>query len=115
MSNVIRDYLKKEFHTASDETYGHIDEWLEWYQGDVGKFHVYSVYNGVSVTKHRRYSMGMAKKVCEDWANLLLSEKVSIKAGRYEKRQGEPAGRAGFRTWDWCLCRIPGGGWRDHH
>lgn len=98
MSNVIRDYLKKEFHTASDETYGHIDEWLEWYRGDVSRFHIYSVYNGVSVTKHRRYSMGMAKKVCEDWANLLLSEKVSIKAGSYEKRLEEILDRNNFRV-----------------
>lgn len=98
MSNVIRDYLKKEFHTASDETYSHIDEWLEWYQGDVRKFHVYSVYNGVSVTKHRRYSMGMAKKVCEDWANLLLSEKVGIKAGSYETRLEEILDGNNFRV-----------------
>lgn len=98
MSSVIRDYLKKEFHTASDETYSHIDEWLEWYQGDVRKFHEYSVYNGVSVTKHRRYSMGMAKKICEDWANLLLSEKVAIKAGSYEKRLEALLDRNNFRV-----------------
>ena len=28
----------------------------------------------------------MAKKVCEDWANLILNEKVAIKAGNYEDR-----------------------------
>lgn len=98
MGNVIMDYLKKEFHTAPDETYSHIEEWLEWYQGDVRKFHVYSVFNGVTVTKHRRYSMGMAKKVCEDWANLLLSEKVAIKAGSYGKRLTEILDQNNFRV-----------------
>ena len=36
MGNEIRKYLTKhKYNTASDETYNHIDEWLEWYQNDV--------------------------------------------------------------------------------
>lgn len=90
MGNVIRDYLiKQKYNTASDETYSHIDEWLEWYQDDVKKFHKYKIFNGVMTTSHERYRLGMAKRVCEDWANLLLNEKVAIKAGRYTKRLTE--------------------------
>lgn len=90
MGNVIRQYLTElKYSTASDETYSHIDEWLDWYQGDVPNFHVYSVYNGMVCTKQKRYRLGMAKKVCEDWANLLLNEKVSIKAGDYEQQLNE--------------------------
>ena len=33
--------------------------------------------------------MGMAKKICEDWANLLLNEKVAIQASDYETRLTE--------------------------
>ena len=87
MSNVIKQYLtKQKYNTASDDTYNHIDTWLEWYQGEVEKFHTYKIFNGVSVTSQKRYRLGMAKKICEDWANLLLNEKVAIKAGRYNKR-----------------------------
>ena len=87
MSNVIKDYLtKNKYSTAPDETYNHIDEWLEWYQDDVPKFHTYKVYNGTTTTSQKRYRLGMAKKICEDWANLLLNEKVSIKAGKFTKR-----------------------------
>ena len=90
MGNEIREYLTKhKYNTASDETYNHIDEWLEWYQNDVEKFHKYKVFNGVSTKEEERYKLGMAKKVCEDWANLLLNEKVAIKAGNYEKRLQE--------------------------
>lgn len=90
MSNEIRQYLaENKYNTASDETYNHIDEWLEWYQNDVEKFHKYKIYNGVSVKEEERYRLGMAKKVCEDWANLLLNEKVAIKAGDYEERLQE--------------------------
>lgn len=84
--NKIIEFLKKEhYNTVSDATLDHISEWLEWYQGDVEKFHAYKIYNGVTTTEHKRYSIGMAKKVCEDWANLLLNEKVSIKAGSFQK------------------------------
>lgn len=99
MSNRIQQYLKEhKYNTAPDETYSHIDEWLEWYQGDVEKFHKYKVFNGVVTTENRRYSMGMAKKVCEDWANLIMNEKVSIKAGNYEKRLNEILEANNFRV-----------------
>ena len=99
MSNKIQQYLKEhKYNTAPDETYSHIDEWLEWYQGDVEKFHKYKVFNGVITTENRRYSMGMAKKVCEDWANLIMNEKVSIKAGNYEKRLNEILEANNFRV-----------------
>lgn len=90
MSNIIKRYLAdQKYDTASDETYEHIDEWLDWYQNDVDSFHKYNVWNGSVMTSHRRYTMGMAKKICEDWANLLLNEKVSIKAGEYTERLNE--------------------------
>lgn len=87
MSNKIRQYLiDNKYSTVPDETYSHINDWLEWYQDDVEKFHRYKIWNGVVMTSHERYRLGMAKKICEDWANLLLNEKVSIKAGDYETR-----------------------------
>lgn len=99
MGNRIRQYLiEKGYNTVSDETYRYIDEWMEWYQGDVEKFHKYKVFNGVATTTQKRYSLGMAKKVCEDWANLLLNEKVSIKAGNYEKRLNEVLRINNFRV-----------------
>lgn len=90
MENVIKQYLAdKGYNTASDDTYSHIDEWLEWYKGYVKKFHEYKIFNGTITTSNTRYTMGMAKKVCEDWANLLLNEKVAINAGEYTNRLNE--------------------------
>lgn len=87
MNNAIRQYLTEHrYNTIPDETYSNIDKWLDWYQGEVEKFHVYKIYNGMTTTKQKRYRLGMAKKVSEDWANLLLNEKVAIKAGDYESR-----------------------------
>lgn len=99
MSNKIQQYLREhKYNTAPDDTYSHIDKWLEWYQGDVEKFHTYKIYNGSTTTEHKRYSMGMAKKICEDWANLILNEKVSIKAGSYEDRLNKILEANNFRV-----------------
>ena len=99
MSNVIRQYLTdRKYNTVSDETYSHIDEWLDWYQGDVPNFHTYTIYNGVTSTKQERYRLGMAKTVCEDWANLLLNEKVAIKAGSFSERLEEILEANNFRV-----------------
>lgn len=99
MSDVIRRYLAdKKYNTAPDDTYNHIQTWKEWYQNDVTKFHTYNIYNGTSVTAHKRHRLGMAKKICEDWANLLLNEKVAIKAGEYESRLNEILRKNNFRV-----------------
>lgn len=99
VNRAVKAYLlKREFNVASDETYNRIDEWLDWYQNDVEKFHKYSVYNGVVMTKQDRYKLGMAKTVSEDWANLLLNEKVAIHAGGYDARLTEILRANNFQT-----------------
>ena len=79
-----------------DDTSSYIDEWLEWYRNDVKKFHHYKVYNGIQVQSEEMFRLGMAKKICEDWATLLLNEKVSIKAGSFDKRLNEILNRNNF-------------------
>lgn len=59
----------------------YIDQWLDWYQGDVKKFHNYTIYNGKKTIQMKRLTLNMAKRVCEDWANLLLNEKTDITVG----------------------------------
>ena len=87
----IQTYLekRKSFGVTADDTYTHISEWLDWYRGSVKTFHEYWIYDGVQSKKQERYKLGMAKKICEDWANLLLNEKVSIKAGGFNTRLEE--------------------------
>ncbi len=78
----IKQYLERcGYTTASDETYSHISEWEDWYSGFVKGFHVYTVYNGVTNSTQQRARLNMAKTVCEDWANLLMNEKVMIHTG----------------------------------
>ena len=55
-----------------------IELWKSWYEGKVESFHQYRQYNGKRVLRRTRKSLSMAKRVCEDWADLLLNEKLDI-------------------------------------
>lgn len=79
MSNAVIIKLNElGYTTIPDSFYSKVYEWKSWYQGDVKGFHNYTVQNGERQVKCRRYSLGMGKKLCEDWANLLMNEKVQI-------------------------------------
>ena len=56
-------------------------EWLSWYEGKVKRFHRYTIFNGKKRVPMERMTLGMPKKMCEDWANLLLNEKTDIVLG----------------------------------
>lgn len=75
----MHEFLEKLGYTTIDsEYYTHIAGWLEWYKGKVDSFHKYSQYNGKRRVARERATLKMPKKVCEDWANLLLNEKVEF-------------------------------------
>ena len=66
------------YKTISTKWYGLVADWQRWYRGKVDGFHDYRVWNGMKKVDCSRYSLGMPKKICEDWANLLMNEKVKI-------------------------------------
>ena len=72
-------FKKKGIDTLEPAFYKQIEVWRSWYNSDVRKFHRYMVYKGRGGRMRcRRYSLGMAKKVCEDMADMLLNERVTI-------------------------------------
>lgn len=78
MDNIIKILQDKGFDTIPESFYSQIETWKSWYDGNVKDFHSFTIFNGQRSVQCRRYALGMAKKVAEDWANLLLNEKVSI-------------------------------------
>ena len=56
----------------------YINNWDSWYKGKVRKFHNYYIYNGQRKVKMEKKSLQGAKKVSEDWADLIFNEKVTI-------------------------------------
>ena len=76
--NIYEVLRVRGYTTVPEEFYTYIDNWKSWYDGYVKEFHRYRIWNGMKYVPCRLYSLGMAKKVCEDWANLLMNEKVKI-------------------------------------
>lgn len=73
-NEIIEKVTGSKLYDISD----YIQNWLDWYTGKVKKFHSYTIYNGKKQVQMERMSLGMPKRACEDWANLLLNEKTDI-------------------------------------
>ncbi len=72
-------FRQKGIDTLETGFYRKIKEWKSWYNSNVRNFSFYKVYTGQGAyTRRKRKSMGMAKKVSEDIADLLLNERVQI-------------------------------------
>lgn len=77
--NIFSYFQKKGIDTVNASFYRKIEEWKSWYNANVRNFSFYRVYSGQGTYKRcRRKSLGMAKKLSEDIADLLLNEKVKI-------------------------------------
>lgn len=76
----IFSYFKsKDIDTVDPSFYRKIEEWKSWYNARVRNFSFYRVYSGQGTyTRKQRKSLGMAKTLSQDMADLLLNEKVKI-------------------------------------
>lgn len=74
------NYLNKKFDTnISTEYYSKIRDWRCWWEGFVKDVHTYKELGVNGAVKIRElYRLGMAKRITEDWAALLLNEKTNI-------------------------------------
>lgn len=78
--NLFKYFREKGIDTPDTSFYRKIEEWSSWYYGNVKNFSFYKVYTGQGgYAKRKRKTLGMAKKVSEDIADLLLNERVKIK------------------------------------
>lgn len=65
-------------YNVSAEYYKNIDLWLDWWRGYCKPFHQYFFNNGKKTFPRDMYTLKMGKKVCEDWASILLNSKTKI-------------------------------------
>lgn len=75
-SNIIQTILKNKKALATPN--GNLTTWRMWYMGKPTAFHRYEIYNGKNTIHKTRLSAKMGKQVAEDWASLLMNEKVGI-------------------------------------
>ena len=78
--------------------YGHIARWDSWWRGHCRSFHDYYEHNPAGgAVKRSLYRMNMAKKICEDWAALLLNDRCGFLV---EDDAGDSFVRAAFEEND---------------
>ncbi|MDO4647957.1 MAG: phage portal protein [Eubacteriales bacterium] len=77
--NIFNYFKNKGIDTLDPSFYKKIEGWKSWYNGRVRNFSFYKIYSGHGTySRKQRKSLGMAKKLSEDIADLLLNERVRI-------------------------------------
>lgn len=61
--------------------YGQIETWRQWWKGCVPDVHRVRYRMADGEHQRRRASLRMPKRVCEDWANLLLNDRTTFQIG----------------------------------
>ena len=77
--SVNKALAQQGMNTITSDMQDYIANWMQWYRGNVDKFHTYSrqLVNGKK-RQCERLTMNMAKKICEDMTKLIWSEKTKI-------------------------------------
>lgn len=75
MNNVVLKYLKEQgYSNISTNYYNFIEMWESWWRNEID-FHKYHDQTG---KERKMYSLGMAKRVTEDWSSILFTERDEI-------------------------------------
>ena len=79
----IKDFLRKRFKTEVLENQSQQREWLTWYRNDNKWRNYWVTLSDQKRTKKKRvrFSLNSFKRVSQDWANLLLTEKTNVVVG----------------------------------
>jgi len=78
ISTVIEYLNQDKGLSLSSAYYANIEEWQSWWRGYNGGFHKYTERVGDRSVTRQLFSLRMAKKICEDWAAILLNEKTNF-------------------------------------
>lgn len=77
-NDIANTLSKKNINVTVETIYDLMAIWKSWYRGSVNDFHYYTErINGTDV-EYERLTMNMPKKLCEDIAKLLWTEKTRI-------------------------------------
>ena len=81
-NNIQKCLNAKNINVTVGTLYDFMAVWKEWYRGNVNNFHNRKIKMADGTIKDEEiYTMNMAKKVCEDYAKLLWTEKTKIELG----------------------------------
>ncbi len=88
MTEELLDWIKDAYHGVCGQRammpeigyYAKIAEWRDWWRGKYAPFHEHrETCAGAAPVRRELYKMGMAKKVCEDWATVLINDRTRLR------------------------------------
>ena len=86
VAEVVGKYLRRSnINTPYLPYFEKIQEFLSWYRGST-EWHEYRMWNGVKRLRRKRYSLDMAKIVCEDLSSLIGVEKLELEFDQPEAK-----------------------------
>ncbi len=86
MNDTVLKFLKeKGYKEVSSKYYDFINLWESWWRDEVA-FHKYHDQSG---TERKLYRLGMAKRIAEDWASILFTERDEIVTEADTKKKTE--------------------------
>lgn len=86
VAEVVGKYLRRSnINTPYLPYFEKIQEFLSWYRGST-EWHEYRMWNGVKRLRRKRYSLDMAKTVCEDLSSLIGVEKLELEFDQPEAK-----------------------------
>ncbi|MGN0556980.1 MAG: phage portal protein [Acutalibacteraceae bacterium] len=93
--------LNKTYGYNIDATYyNYIKIWADWWKGYYRPFHSFrELLNDNTAVDRKLYTLRMAKKICEDWASILMNEKVRVTVADEAAQEflfGDGENNAGF-------------------
>jgi hypothetical protein len=77
-----------------------VEQWQNYYRGNVPDVHSYKRFNGIKVYDVKRHSMRLAKQIVKKWATMLFTEafKVTLKSDAETDKFNNLAKETGFRS-----------------
>lgn len=81
MKSCIVDYLNKKGYLVNTDYYNYINNWINEWKGKSQWLDIKTV----DGKKYPMYSLGMAKRVCEDLSSIVTSEPFEVKAQKDDK------------------------------
>lgn len=77
MDDVVLKYLEDKGYNPDGSYYSEIKKWIDIWKGKTEWHKYYTQYENQTV-EHEMYSLGMAKRLSEDWASICWTEKDTI-------------------------------------
>lgn len=77
MNSKVIEYLRKQGYNPYDGFYSKINSWINLWKGKTN-FHKYKVVYDNRTYEKEMYSLGMPKRIAEDWASICWNEKDQI-------------------------------------